>query len=167
MLWLWSIGHVVAQHSAGTPAVVKWFNPTKGFGFVTPREAGSDALLHASVLAKQGKRWLQEGTVVEVVLEEGPKGLVVSELLTIEESELETEEIDAGDWVDAEVKFFNFAKGYGFAVVGDSDESAQDVFFDSRALAQADLDPPRPGDRFKVQLTERPQGCAAGRIKAI
>lgn len=77
---------MVAHQTAGTPAIVKWFNPTKGFGFVTPKEAGSDALLHASVLAKRGKRWLQEGTHVEVLIEEGPKGLVVSELLTIEEN---------------------------------------------------------------------------------
>ena len=55
---------MVAHQTAGTPAIVKWFNPTKGFGFVTPKEAGSDALLHASVLAKRGKRWLQEGTHV-------------------------------------------------------------------------------------------------------
>ena len=158
---------MVAEHSAGTPAVVKWFNPTKGFGFVTPSEASADALLHASVLAKQGKRWLQEGTRVEVVLEEGPKGLVVSELLAIEETDSETDAADDGEWIEAEVKFFNFAKGYGFAVVGEGDGGSQDVFFDSRALAQADLDPPRPGDRFNVQLTQRPQGCAAGRIKAL
>lgn len=157
---------MVAEQTAGTPAVVKWFNPTKGFGFVTPSEAQSDALLHASVLAKRGKRWLQEGTRVEVVLEQGPKGLVVSELLTIEETETADDDLEGGDWIDAEVKFFNFAKGYGFAVVTDGPEGTQDVFFDSRVLAQADLDPPRPGDHFKVKLTQRPQGCAAERIKA-
>lgn len=158
---------MVSEQTAGTPAVVKWFNPTKGFGFVTPSETQSDALLHASVLAKLGKRWLQEGTRVEVVLEQGPKGLVVSELLTIEEIEGEADDADSVDWVEAEVKFFNFAKGYGFAVVPGDLDGTQDVFFDSRVLAQADLDPPRPGDRFRVQLTERPQGCAAGRIKAL
>lgn len=158
---------MVAEHSAGTPAVVKWFNPTKGFGFVTPSEKSADALLHASVLAKRGKRWLQEGTRVEVVLEEGPKGLVVSELLAIEEADAENDDAEDGEWIEAEVKFFNFAKGYGFAVVGEGEDSSQDVFFDSRALAQADLDPPRPGDKFSVQLTDRPQGRAAGRIKAI
>ena len=40
---------------------------------------------HASVLAKQGKRWLPEGTEVEVIIDEGPKGLVVSELLEFQE----------------------------------------------------------------------------------
>ena len=158
---------MMAEQTAGIPAVVKWFNPTKGFGFVTPGDAKSDALLHASVLAKQGKRWLQEGTRVEVVLEEGPKGLVVAELLAIEESEDQSDDDSGVDWVEAEVKFFNFAKGYGFAVVDQETPNSQDVFFDSRVLAQADLDPPLPGERFHVQLTDRPQGRAAGRIKAL
>jgi len=63
------------------------------------------------------------------------------------------------------VKFFNFSKGYGFAMIFGTDGETEDVFFDSRALAQADLDPPRPGERFLVQLMQRPQGQAAKRIK--
>ena len=69
----------MTEQSAGVSATVKWFNPTKGFGFVTALDTPRDALLHASVLAKQGKRWLPEGTEVEVIFDEGPKGLVVSE----------------------------------------------------------------------------------------
>ena len=146
---------------------VKRFNPTKGFGFVTALDTPRDALLHASVLAKQGKRWLPEGTEVEVIIDEGPKGLVVSELLEFQEPE-ETEAADDGaEWIEAEVKFFNFSKGYGFAMVVGADGETEDVFFDSRALAQADLDPPRPGERFLVQLVERPQGQAAKRIKVV
>jgi len=158
---------VTAEQTAGTPAIVKWFNPTKGFGFVTAGDARSDALLHASVLAKLGRRWLQEGTKVEVILEEGPKGLVVSELISIDDSAFPEEDLSGVDWIEAEVKFFNFSKGYGFAVVTLGNAEEQDVFFDSRVLAQADLDPPRPGDRFYVDLTDRPQGRAASRIKAI
>lgn len=157
----------MAEQSAGVAATVKWFNPTKGFGFVTAGEQSRDALLHASVLAKRGKRWLPEGTRVEVLLDEGPKGLVVSELLEIEEPMIAEDELDESDWVSVEVKFFNFSKGYGFAVVEEGPSGGQDVFFDSRALAQADMDPPRPGDRFMIQLVERPQGQAAGRIKAL
>ena len=158
---------MMADQSGGVLATVKWFNPTKGFGFVTAGEQHRDALLHASVLAKRGKRWLPEGTQVEVLLDEGPKGLVVSELLEIQEPSLAEDDSDPSDWVSVEVKFFNFAKGYGFAVVEDGPIAGQDVFFDSRALAQADMDPPRPGDRFMIQLIDRPQGQAAKRIKAL
>ena len=119
---------VTAEQTAGTPAIVKWFNPTKGFGFVTAGDARSDALLHASVLAKLGRRWLQEGTKVEVILEEGPKGLVVSELISIDDSAFPEEDLSGVDWIEAEVKFFNFSKGYGFAVVTLGNAEEQDVF---------------------------------------
>jgi len=155
----------MTEQSAGVSATVKWFNPTKGFGFVTALDTPRDALLHASVLAKQGKRWLPEGTEVEVIIDEGPKGLVVSELLEFQEPEEVEAADDGAEWIEAEVKFFNFSKGYGFAMIADAEGEAEDVFFDSRALAQADLDPPRPGERFMVQLVERPQGQAAKRIK--
>ena len=155
----------MTEQSSGVSATVKWFNPTKGFGFVTALDTPRDALLHASVLAKQGKRWLPEGTEVEVIIDEGPKGLVVSELLEFQEPQ-EPDNADAdADWIEAEVKFFNFSKGYGFAMIFGTDGETEDVFFDSRALAQADLDPPRPGERFLVQLIQRPQGQAAKRIK--
>ena len=155
----------MTEQSSGVSATVKWFNPTKGFGFVTALDTPRDALLHASVLAKQGKRWLPEGTEVEVIIDEGPKGLVVSELLEFQETQ-EPENADSdADWIEAEVKFFNFSKGYGFAMIFGADGETEDVFFDSRALAQADLDPPRPGERFLVQLMQRPQGQAAKRIK--
>ncbi|MBB25173.1 MAG: hypothetical protein CME02_06595 [Geminicoccus sp.] len=155
----------MTEQSSGVSATVKWFNPTKGFGFVTALDTPRDALLHASVLAKQGKRWLPEGTEVEVIIDEGPKGLVVSELLEFQEPQ-EPDNADAdADWIAAEVKFFNFSKGYGFAMIFGTDGETEDVFFDSRALAQADLDPPRPGERFLVQLIQRPQGQAAKRIK--
>ena len=155
----------MTEQSSGVSATVKWFNPTKGFGFVTALDTPRDALLHASVLAKQGKRWLPEGTEVEVIIDEGPKGLVVSELLEFQEPQ-EPDNADAdADWIAAEVKFFNFSKGYGFAMIFGTDGETEDVFFDSRALAQADLAPPRPGERFLVQLIQRPQGQAAKRIK--
>ncbi|MEC7139830.1 MAG: cold shock domain-containing protein [Pseudomonadota bacterium] len=145
---------------------MKWFNPTKGFGFVTALDTPRDALLHASVLAKQGQRWLPEGTEVEVIIDEGPKGLVVSELLEFQEPQEPDNADSDADWIEAEVKFFNFSKGYGFAMICGTDGETEDVFFDSRALAQADLDPPRPGEPFLVQPMERPQGRAAKRLKA-
>lgn len=155
----------MTEQSSGVSATVKWFNPTKGFGFVTALDTPRDALLHASVLAKQGKRWLPEGTEVEVIIDEGPKGLVVSELLEFQEPQEPDNADSEADWIEAEVKFFNFSKGYGFAMIYGADGETEDVFFDSRALAQADLDPPRPGERFLVQLMQRPQGQAAKRIK--
>ena len=40
---------------------VKWFNPTKGFGFIQPDEGGNDIFVHASAVEKAGLRTLNEG----------------------------------------------------------------------------------------------------------
>jgi CspA family cold shock protein len=53
---------------------VKWFNPTKGFGFVTPDDGGEELFLHRSVLEQAGLSDLAEGTRVRVQTSEGKKG---------------------------------------------------------------------------------------------
>ncbi|MFQ5913831.1 MAG: cold-shock protein [Nitrospinota bacterium] len=54
--------------------VVKWFNESKGYGFIT-QEGGADVFVHFSAIAGQGFRTLKEGESVEFDIEEDPKGL--------------------------------------------------------------------------------------------
>jgi len=53
---------------------VKWFNESKGFGFITPEDGGKDVFVHFSAIAKQGFRTLAEGQKVTFEVENGPKG---------------------------------------------------------------------------------------------
>lgn len=53
---------------------VKWFNDSKGFGFIT-RENGSDVFVHHTAINSEGFRSLNEGEQVKFELVEGPKGL--------------------------------------------------------------------------------------------
>jgi CspA family cold shock protein len=53
---------------------VKWFNATKGFGFITPDEGGEDLFVHHSAIEMQGYRELAEGQRVEFEKAAGPKG---------------------------------------------------------------------------------------------
>ena len=53
--------------------VVKWFNGTKGFGFIT-REGGPDVFVHFSAIQGDGFKNLEEGQKVEFTVESGPKG---------------------------------------------------------------------------------------------
>lgn len=53
---------------------VKWFNSSKGFGFIT-REEGDDVFVHFKAIVGEGFKSLQEGDQVEFEIEQGPKGL--------------------------------------------------------------------------------------------
>jgi CspA family cold shock protein len=55
--------------------IVKWFNATKGFGFIGRDDGESDVFVHFSSLQMDGFRKLEEGQKVEFTIEEGPKGL--------------------------------------------------------------------------------------------
>jgi len=53
---------------------VKWFNPTKGFGFIEPEEGGKDAFVHISAVQRAGLQTLREGQKVEYELVPGDQG---------------------------------------------------------------------------------------------
>ncbi|MBY8032912.1 cold-shock protein [Vibrio fluvialis] len=57
-----------------TTGSVKWFNETKGFGFITPDNGGADVFVHFNAIASQGFRTLTEGQKVTFNVEQGAKG---------------------------------------------------------------------------------------------
>ena len=63
--------------STGT---VKWFNDSKGFGFVTPDDGGADLFAHFSAIQSQGFKTLKENQRVSFDVTTGPKGLQASNI---------------------------------------------------------------------------------------
>jgi CspA family cold shock protein len=61
---------------------VKWFNSSKGFGFIE-REDGPDVFIHYTAIRGTGYRELEEGQQVEFAVEEGPKGLQAADVVPI------------------------------------------------------------------------------------
>lgn len=53
---------------------VKWFNASKGYGFITPTDGGDDVFAHYSAIEMEGYKTLKEGQQVEFEVQEGPKG---------------------------------------------------------------------------------------------
>ena len=66
-----------------TTGTVKWFNPTKGFGFIEPEDGSKDAFVHISAVERAGLGTLTEGQKVSYDLQAGQQGKSSAENLSI------------------------------------------------------------------------------------
>lgn len=69
----------MAEKERGT---VKWFNATKGYGFIQ-REQGGDVFVHYSAIQADGYRSLNQGDAVEFEVQDGPKGLQAANVVRL------------------------------------------------------------------------------------
>ena len=68
---------------ATVTGTVKWFNAEKGFGFIAQPEGGGDVFVHHSAIQMSGYRALEEGQRVEFEVQQGPKGLMATNVRPI------------------------------------------------------------------------------------
>ncbi|MFQ6017072.1 MAG: cold-shock protein [Kiloniellaceae bacterium] len=146
-------------------AVVKWFNPTKGFGFVQPSDGSPDAFMHISVVEQSGHRHLPEGATIVCDLCAGQKGPQVAAVHRIE-SVPEAPPLDDADTivVEGSVKFYNREKGFGFVT---PDDGGKDVFISARILLRAGLQRLDPAQRVRMVTHMGPKGPMADTIEVI
>jgi CspA family cold shock protein len=78
--------HQIAQISKGNTVkeqgTVKWFNASKGFGFIQ-RQSGEDVFVHFSAIQAEGYKSLNEGQAVEFEVTKGPKGLQAANVTSL------------------------------------------------------------------------------------
>jgi CspA family cold shock protein len=150
-------------------AVVKWFNATKGFGFVQLSEGAPDAFLHISVVERSGNRELYEGTTIVCDLMQGRKGLQVAEIHSVEAAAAPPPGAAPGgqgetETVEGTVKFFNVEKGFGFVI---PDNGGKDVFVSGRTLERFGLPALQPNQRVRLQTRMGQKGPMAEHVELI
>ena len=160
---------------AGVAATVKWFNPTKGFGFVQLADGTSDAFLHISVVERVGERTLPNGATVVCQVTEGQRGLQVAEIYSIDLSTATDEppaearnhgSHDQGPatTVEGMVKFFDLQKGFGFVT---PDDGSRDVFISARVLEHAGIAMLQPRQRVRIDSRMGDRGPLATSIELL
>ena len=159
-------------------ATVKWFNLTKGFGFVQPSDGSADAFLHISVVERSGQRSLPEGATIICDLSAGQKGSQVAEIHSIEsmpEAPPHGSHRDGhggrhggahgeGTEIEGTVKFYSAEKGFGFII---PDNGSKDVFISARILERAGVASLGTDQRVRVVARDGQKGPTADRIEIL
>jgi len=155
--------------------LVKWFDPTKGFGFVVSDEGGPDILLHVNVLRNFGQSSIADGAEVELVTHRTERGVQAVEVLSItpparddspvlsDFAEMDSDVLYSEPLVPARVKWFDKGKGFGFANVFGRDE---DVFLHVEVLRQSGLSELQPGEALGMRVIDGKRGRMAVEVLA-
>jgi CspA family cold shock protein len=160
---------------------VKWFDATRGFGFLVSDDLDGDVLLHFSVLREHGRRSVPEGALIECVPVRLERGLQAKKILSIDLSSAlpqqprssipPTERADrkaladaAGEFEPVEVKWFNRVRGYGF-VKRPEELGGEDVFVHMETVRIAHLGELQPGQKLEARIAPSSKGLTAVELR--
>ena len=154
--------------------VVKWFDPLKGFGSVVADAGGADILLHVNVLRNFGQSSVADGARVTVRVQQTDRGAQAVEVLAVtppseppaavvEFAGFDPDQLATAEFEPARVKWFDKAKGFGFANVFGC---AEDVFLHIDVLRQSGLCDLQPGEALAMRVIVGDRGHLAAEVSS-
>ena len=160
-----------AQTGQRAEGKVKWFNATKGFGFVTFTDGSQDAFLPMAVLRRAGYEDVREGAGITCEVGAGAKGPLVTTVFNIDASTAavpgfgqDRHGARPSSSLEGAVKWFEPEKGYGFI---SPDGGGKDVFIHITALRRSGLEGLAPGQRVRVEVIDGRKGLEADSITIV
>ena len=167
-----------ASEAESIVAVVKWFRPDKGYGFVDPGDGLGDGFLHAKVLRGcRGLEAVPPGATVRIVLEEGPRGRQVTRVLDVDASTSiapvcpaprerasqprPTYDPASTTELTGKVKWFDEVRGFGFVA---GDDFGRDVFVHCSIFSRTRVERLVGGQAVSMRVIESARGREAVEI---
>ena len=154
---------------------IKWFDVSKGYGFIVPDNGMADVLLHVTVLRRDGFQTVYEGARIVCEAATRSKGLQVFRVLSVDEStavhpsqqpsaRTHVQVVPTGGFEIAVAKWFNRARGFGFLTRG---EGTEDIFAHMETLRRYGIAELKPGDTVLVRYGDGPKGLMAAEVRPL
>jgi CspA family cold shock protein len=160
-------------HLVEIRGVIKWFDASKGYGFIVPDNGAADVLLHVTVLRRDGYQTAYEGARVVCECVQRAKGYQAFRILSMDEStaihpaqmlppRTHVSVTPTSGLERAQVKWFNRLRGFGFLTRG---EGTPDIFVHMETLRRFGMTELRPGQYVLVRFGPGSKGMMAAEIQ--